>query len=116
MYTLRKLTISLLLLLFFISIYKDLTTGTFVETNEIERSTNTDMIKDQHDYNSDFKIETISVKHGETVLSIVEELNGDRINAININNILKDFQSLNPKSDPHFLKINTEYRFPLYNE
>ncbi|WP_010678136.1 hypothetical protein [Bacillus timonensis] len=55
----------------------------------------------------------MKVTAGDTLLSIVEELNeGKQITSIE--SVIKDFEELNPKSKAELLQIGKTYKFPLY--
>ncbi len=57
--------------------------------------------------------ELIIVEPGYTVLSIVEELNIGPINA-SIQQIIFDFEALNPKTNASNIHIGKAYLFPIY--
>ncbi|MFT4412647.1 hypothetical protein ACLM5H_02195 [Fredinandcohnia humi] len=59
--------------------------------------------------------QTVEVKAGDTVLSIVEALNKDKPLS-SIETIIKDFETLNPKVKANLLQIGKAYHFPLYSE
>lgn len=56
--------------------------------------------------------ESIEVKNGDTVLSIVEEVNSNQIPSIE--KIVADFKELNPDQSPGKLKVGKSYKFPVY--
>lgn len=56
--------------------------------------------------------ESIEVKNGDTVLSIVEEVNNNQIPSIE--KIVADFKELNPDQSPGKLKVGKSYKFPVY--
>lgn len=53
------------------------------------------------------------VKAGDTVLSVVEELNTSKT-TVSILTIIKDFEELNPSVKADSLQIGKVYKFPLY--
>lgn len=55
---------------------------------------------------------TVSIKPGDTVLSIYEKLNP--ASSISIQKVMTDFQRLNQGVDPNHIQIGKNYRFPLY--
>lgn len=57
--------------------------------------------------------ETMIVKKGDTVLSVLEKLNGEL--PVSIEEALDDFKKLNPGTDPMMIHIDETYKFPLYN-
>jgi hypothetical protein len=56
---------------------------------------------------------SVSIKAGDTVLSINEKLNPS--SDINIQQVISDFQTLNNGADPNHIQIGKNYRFPLYS-
>ncbi|WP_416827243.1 hypothetical protein [Ectobacillus polymachus] len=56
--------------------------------------------------------EEIEIKSGDTVLSIVEEINNKQIPSIE--KIVDDFKELNPNQSPGKLKVGKSYKFPIY--
>ncbi|WP_453994952.1 hypothetical protein [Bacillus nitroreducens] len=55
----------------------------------------------------------VEVKPGDTLLSIVEELNeGKKMSSIE--SVINDFEMLNPQSEAALLQIGKTYKFPLY--
>lgn len=58
------------------------------------------------------EIATIKVNPGDTVLSVVEEIN--EIESLNIEQIILDFEALNPGVNYKALIPHTFYYFPLY--
>lgn len=124
---LKKLALTLLIILFLVSIFKDLTEGTAVksdfpnqdeqnvkEQNASPEATKKDKEEQPVNKKSDsFEIIQRKVDPGETVLSIVEKIN-DSKSDVQIKQILDDFNQLNPGVDPHQLRTDTEYLFPLY--
>lgn len=107
----KRMSIYLLFLLLFISIYKDLTTEipenipqtTVPQYDNIKKVPGVTGIK-------------VQVRPGDTVLSVVEQLNKDnqKINT-DITRIIADFEKVNPHVDPYNLNSHDFYYFPLYN-
>jgi TATA-binding protein-associated factor Taf7 len=111
------------LFLFIKSIIHDLSVGTATEIStpnneqkqekeemnqDVKDQTNTDT---QEDENHPFKTVSYKVKAGETVLSIAEELNEL---TISIQQLIEDFEQLNPSTNPHQIRIDETYLFPVY--
>src|SRR5699024_3694730 len=92
----KRLSIYLLLILLFVSIYKDLT----IDTTKIKSKSKITQFTDA----SEISNIRLRVDPGDTVLSIVEQVNKD-------NHISK----INPDVDPYELKPNNFYYFPLYH-
>ncbi|MFD1038497.1 hypothetical protein ACFQ3N_08845 [Virgibacillus byunsanensis] len=104
----KRMAILLFIILFLASIYKDLTIGVlFSPEDENEPQTQYTT--------SNYTIIKIKVQPGDTVLSIMEELNKDNFHTIDITKTLTDFQEINPNIDPHILKNNEFYYFPQYH-
>lgn len=103
-----RVSIYLLILLFFISIYKDL-------TNDVQK---TEEIPATTEFSQD---EMTAVKRevqpGDTILTIVEDLNqSNQTFKIDINKIIKDFQKINADTNPYQLQPHQTYYFPLYHD
>lgn len=103
----KKSSLFLFIILLFISVYKDLNSG-----SPLPSHSNDTKIQD----NIPHQVIKVKVKQGETVLSIVEQVNQTERNNLNIQSIMDDFQEANPNTDPYHLKPNTFYYFPLYKE
>ncbi|WP_077327009.1 hypothetical protein [Virgibacillus siamensis] len=109
MNTFVKIGLYTLALLFTASLYKDLTVGTPIHSDTLKQAevVSDDVINSMAAH--------VRVMKGETVLSIVEDLNEESIQEININQILNDFKKLNPETKPLEIKAGSYYYFPLYN-
>src|SRR5690625_5763881 len=55
----------------------------------------------------------VRVQHGDTVLSIIEQIN-HQLPEQDIEQMIIDFRSINPNIDPYNLQGNTIYYFPVY--
>ncbi|MDC3413373.1 hypothetical protein NC797_10580 [Aquibacillus sp. 3ASR75-11] len=123
---LRKTFIAILVLFFIVSIFKDLTVGTVVpvekQDNQEEKENNTqnkqedpkqtNQEKDENGKNS-YKIGRKEVEAGETVLSVIEQINQNDI-PVPISQIIIDFKKLNPGVDPQQIEAGQQYLFPVY--
>ncbi|MEH7224547.1 hypothetical protein V7112_12130 [Bacillus sp. JJ1566] len=89
-------------------IYYDVRVGTLsVEKNETIEATEVVAQTPSNPY------QEIKVKAGDTLLSIVENVNeGKQISSIE--SVIKDFEELNPDSKAELLQIGKSYKFPLY--
>ncbi|SET60911.1 hypothetical protein SAMN05216389_1178 [Oceanobacillus limi] len=105
----KKTLLYVFIILFFISIYKDLTIGIDLQKENTQISNS-----DELDTN-DYQAVKIKISSGDTVLSIVEQLNEFNSNTIDVEKILVDFKELNPNINPYKIKSGTFYYFPLYN-
>jgi len=103
MSSIKKLSLFILILLLLLSISHDLSKN--MEQHYPEANTDEDQ---------NTRIAPIKVQHGDTLLSIVEEIND--LNQLYVDEIIKDFQNLNPDSDYRSLKPNQFYYFPLYSD
>jgi len=104
----KRLSIYLLLILLLVSIYKDLT----IDTSKIKSDSKITQFTDA----SELSGIRIRIDPGDTVLSIVEQINKENhISKIDITQIITDFEKINPDVDPYELKPNNFYYFPLYH-
>lgn len=103
----KKTILTILIILFFISIYKDLTIGTTLSTNINQETT------ENNSKTSLFDVVKIKIVPGDTMLTVIERLNPE-MNQINLELFIKDFTYLNPNVDPNKLQINRYYFFPQY--
>ncbi|MCM3161797.1 LysM domain-containing protein [Metabacillus litoralis] len=55
----------------------------------------------------------MTVKQGDTVLSIIEKHHGTL--PVSIEQVIEDFETLNPKMDAEEIMIGKKYTFPNYN-
>ncbi|NSL50312.1 LysM peptidoglycan-binding domain-containing protein [Calidifontibacillus erzurumensis] len=65
--------------------------------------------------NGDYSYIEVEVKAGETVLSIVEKLQGGPL-PVSISQLITDFQQLNPNTTPELIQVGKTYKFPVYNK
>ncbi|MFD2046081.1 hypothetical protein ACFSTA_12140 [Ornithinibacillus salinisoli] len=107
----KKTLLYLFIILFLVSIYKDMTIGTQISEDKNEYSTTVDSEQARH-----FQAIKIKVQPGETVLSIAEQLNEFENTPLVIDDILTDFKTLNPNVNPYDIKSHSYYFFPLYKE
>lgn len=56
----------------------------------------------------------IVVQKGETVLSVLEKMNGTL--PVPIDEAIQDFQKLNPHVDPMNIEADKSYKFPVYDQ
>ncbi len=100
----KKLSLYVCIILFVMSIYKDVSPEL---RNENEKKNG------PIDQPGQFQIIKVKVQSGETVLSIVEDIN-QPLTDVDVESIILDFQALNPTTDPYQLKTGAFYYFPLY--
>lgn len=77
--------------------YLDLTNGTYFLTSSNEQP-----------------YEEIVVQQGETVLTVLERINGTL--PVSIDQAMQDFRKLNPHVDPMNIEAEKSYKFPVYNQ
>ena len=107
MYTLKRLILYTLIILLIISIFQDLMVS---NSRNVEHDAEQIKISSSNEYT----IAHVKVLPGDTIFSIVESLNADSISMFHSEDIIKHFKELNPTTDPHKLKPDTFYYFPLY--
>ncbi|SET63138.1 hypothetical protein SAMN05421676_106136 [Salinibacillus kushneri] len=120
----KKLFIVVILLLFIRSIIHDVTVGTASKPQD-SHNTQTEMMQTENKETSnestngdqpeekqpDYKPVKHKVKAGETVLSIVENMSDE---SVEFQQLLEDFQTLNPDVNPNEIQIGKTYFFPAY--
>jgi hypothetical protein len=104
----KKTIITIFIILFLISIYKDLSFGTDISTKEIQQENQIKIVD-----NPSYEVIKVKMEPGDTVLTVVERLNPTRKN-LNIESVIQDFTSLNPNVKPNELQHNRFYFFPKY--
>lgn len=118
---LKRILKIVIILLFIISIGRDLTTGTFPAANistaneHIEKAEEGKQLEPIQKNSFRYKRLQHKVTAGETVLSIIEKLNQNGP-PVTIQQMLLDFSALNPDVDPHHIKTNNVYFFPVYQQ
>ncbi|WP_053219163.1 hypothetical protein [Virgibacillus senegalensis] len=113
---LKKTIVTLFLLLFVVSIFKDLTVGTLSGSKEAEEIQGTAEEKPQPAKKADqqaYQVIEVEVRPGDTVLSIIEEINRSEA-VLTIDSLITDFQTLNPDTSPQQIQPGKKYLFPLY--
>ncbi|KMK75984.1 hypothetical protein AB990_12105 [Alkalihalobacillus pseudalcaliphilus] len=119
----KKLLFIILTFITLTSIYYDLSVGTLpaksnssVEAAEkSELAHNANEPKKEHESPSTLSYQEVIVEPGYTVLSIVEHLHTGPISA-SIQEVIFDFQELNPGVSAEKIQIGQTYLFPLYQE
>ncbi len=96
--------------LVFYTIYFDLTTGTLPSSTVPAIHT---AAADKPGDRSDVRYQNRIVKPGDTVLSVVEEIH-DGTSPVPIDQVVSDFEALNPDETITALHIGKTYRFPYY--
>lgn len=95
----------IIILLLGAGIYFDLSIGTLPEAETTPQKNETAKIP----------YEEVTVQAGYTVLSIVEHLHGKEL-PVPIEQVIRDFQELNPNIHPEEIQVGKTYLFPIYSE
>ncbi|KGP90519.1 hypothetical protein N780_05095 [Pontibacillus chungwhensis BH030062] len=119
---LKRMLFIVTMILFFVSIGHDLTTGTFpkelvskAEDQEAQENQESTKSSDPSIEQERFRVIEHRVKAGDTVLSIMEKINKDGP-PVTIEQMLADFESINKGQDPNTIKMNEIYLFPYYHK
>ncbi|MCT8139713.1 hypothetical protein H1D32_19560 [Anaerobacillus sp. CMMVII] len=110
----KKIVIPILLLISIYSIYYDLNIGT-LPTKQVATAHAQEIEPTQNSVTGEIPAESIVVEPGYTVLSIVEELHNEPVNA-SIQQIIVDFETLNPGTTANKIQIGKAYLFPVYRK
>ncbi|WP_027407817.1 LysM peptidoglycan-binding domain-containing protein [Anoxybacteroides tepidamans] len=104
----KKLIVLLLFCLFIYIVYHDVTKGT-LPTAAQPKHIYTEPTKT----NKAINYQMVEVKAGDTLLSIVEREQGGALR-VPIEQLIKDFETLNPSVKANALQIGKTYKFPVY--
>ncbi|SDQ49540.1 hypothetical protein SAMN05216232_1815 [Virgibacillus subterraneus] len=107
-----KTFIYILIALFFISIYKDLSIGTTLTSINKTKQPQEEYVTNT----KNISVMEVKVHHGDTLLTIVEKINPQLTNNLDVTKIVADFKVLNPTVDPKKLQPNEFYSFPIYEK
>jgi hypothetical protein len=107
----KKLASMLVLCLVIYMIYHDITKGTLPTAAEI-KTVHVHSTKTKAKINISYQI--IKVQAGDTLLSIVEKQQNAPL-SVSIEQLIKDFEALNPGTQAESLQIGKTYKFPVYN-
>lgn len=110
MNSITKTFLCVFIVLFFISIYKDLTVGTSLTSNNKQHN------EEYVTYTRNITTIRVKVNQGDTLLTIVEKLNQQTSDRLNVKQIVSDFKLLNPTEDPMRLISGEYYSFPIYEK
>lgn len=110
MYFMKRLFLYFIIILFIISLYKDLTDG-------YSSFNNSKLDPIQQTYSKEHKIKSsivaVRVQPGDTLLSITEQIN-QPLPELDMKQIMFDFKAINPNIDPFDLEIDSIYYFHKY--
>jgi hypothetical protein len=98
-----------------LSIWKDLTTGSPIPAvSPAENATEQpDTVMQKSNVKKTFQPVLLQVKQGDTLLSITNELNNHELR-VTMEQVIQDFEELNPEKDPYALNAGSAYYFPHY--
>ncbi|MDY0408454.1 hypothetical protein ACFFIS_02740 [Virgibacillus soli] len=105
---LKRLCTYALIILFVISIYYDLTVTNKVPTIDNSTIPNNNV--------ESFHVKKVKVSRGDTLLSVVEQINQGISGHLNMEEIIMDFKTSNPNIDPYKLEVGKYYYFPIYED
>ncbi|MFP7493618.1 hypothetical protein SFC66_07500 [Terribacillus saccharophilus] len=96
------------------SIWKDLTVGSPIPAAPTETATEKKVpAEDKADERETFQPVLLQVKQGDTLLSVANELNNNDL-SVTMEQVIVDFEELNPGKDPYALHAGSAYYFPHY--
>ncbi|MBO9129623.1 LysM domain-containing protein [Bacillus sp. 165] len=107
----KRLAITMIALLIGYALFYDITVGTLplLHTYSSQKQTTTKSVANE---TISKLYKNLEVKSGDTVLSVVEQINEKGIPSIE--KVVTDFRKLNPNSSPNKLRVGQTYKFPLY--
>lgn len=95
-------------------VYYDLSRGTNpIPQEKQQEKSQVQPVSSQPKEESAFK--TYTVKKGETVFSIVDQVSGGSP-PVSAEQIAEDFERLNPDSKANLIQSGKAYKFPVYNK
>ncbi|MCR6096746.1 hypothetical protein HXA31_04900 [Salipaludibacillus agaradhaerens] len=112
--TMRPLILLCLIIIIGISVRIDLSAGTIPEQQtQSKQHLNTAESTDHNNENTLFYQEVI-VEENQSVYSIVQQLHPSDTFALSVEQVLTDFEVLNPGVVPYQLSAGNAYKFPVY--
>ncbi|MEI3606829.1 hypothetical protein SPD48_14085 [Pseudogracilibacillus sp. SE30717A] len=103
----KKICLYTFIILLIVSLYNDIKK----ETNITNNSSSLPLYVD-----NGFKSIKIKTTTGDTILSVTEHINGEVLNDMTMENILDDFNNLNPNVNSLELTPGEYYYFPVYKD
>ncbi|HLS34910.1 MAG TPA: hypothetical protein VK061_01570 [Bacillota bacterium] len=103
----KQNSIYILIIFVILSVYADITTHNDVKTKNLCNAF--------HDETSRYTIVSYEVKDGDSVLSVMEDINKHKFHQQPIEQMIDDFLVMNPDANPYQLIPNKIYYFPIYN-
>ncbi|MFP7169719.1 LysM domain-containing protein [Terribacillus sp. 7520-G] len=112
----KRMGIFLFCCALFMSIWKDLTIGSPIPAVPKQAETKTEepgADENQGTHQETFQPVLLQVKQGDTLLSVANELNNNDLR-VTMEQVIRDFEELNPGKDPYALDAGSAYYFPHY--
>lgn len=110
----KRIGIFLFCCALFMSIWKDLTIGSPVPATPAEPNMQEPVQDKKQESNQEtFQPVLLQVKQGDTLLSVANELNNNDLR-VTMEQVIVDFEELNPGKDPYALDAGSAYYFPHY--
>ncbi|MFP7253311.1 LysM domain-containing protein [Terribacillus goriensis] len=110
----KRIGIFLFCCALFMSIWKDLTIGSPVPATPAEPNMEEPVQDKKQESNQEtFQPVLLQVKQGDTLLSVANELNNHDLR-VTMEQVIVDFEELNPGKDPYALDAGSAYYFPHY--
>jgi hypothetical protein len=101
----KKVISAFVLCLSIYIIYHDVTTGSLI--------TSTKATATPEKINVHIPYQTVTVKPGDTLLSIIERKQNGPL-PVSIDKVITDFEALNPGEKAQTLQIGKKYKIPIY--
>ncbi|SDD20043.1 hypothetical protein SAMN05421663_107233 [Terribacillus halophilus] len=110
----KRIGIFLFCCALFMSIWKDLTIGSPIPAAPAETKKEEQVTDEKQELTEEmFQPVLLQVKQGDTLLSIANELNNNDLR-VTMEQVIRDFEELNPGKDPYALDAGSAYYFPHY--
>src|SRR5690625_747539 len=101
----KKICLYTIIILLIMSLYNDIRKGYNYQKRSLSKEPKISVTNE----NPTVKVK---IQPGDTILSVSERINGDHLQHIKMEDVMKDFQKVNP--DVKELRPNTYYLFPIY--
>jgi hypothetical protein len=109
----KRLGVLMIIIFVIYVVQYDIKYGTLPHDKAIPVSTKPEKASSEKSSKPDILYLTVKVKAGDTVLSIVEQLAQNYV-PVPIQQVVKDFKTLNKGISPEDIQIGRSYKFPLY--
>lgn len=111
----KKLIILVVCLFFAFIIYHDIAKGTLPITATTASAPVYKSTEKATKKTKNASYVTVKIQPGDTVLSIIEEVNKDT-RSIPMQRIISDFSGLNKQTTPDKIQVGKTYKFPIYSK